>query len=95
MYPNLPTESQKYACIHVISEKRESHSRCCFAKNIVTCLRIFCHEFDAKAWEGLDNFFVGGRGTGKLIWPRKCDFEDGEFWTKNPQTRNVFFAQPH
>ena len=53
---NLVTESQKYGKLRDFREKIVMGyidivvlDQCCCAKNIATCLWVFCHEFDEMA----------------------------------------------
>ena len=47
-YPNMVTKSQRFAKSTWFLGKENHKTKCCYVKNIVTCLWMFWKEFDGK-----------------------------------------------
>ena len=62
--PNMVTKSQKFAKSTWFLRKKNHKTKCCYVKNIVTCLWMSWKEFDGKTEEKLKDSL-------QLIWPLK------------------------
>ena len=47
-YPNMVTKSQRFAKSTWFLGKKNHKTKCCYVKNIVTCLWMFWKEFDGE-----------------------------------------------